>query len=144
MIRQCWLLLFWLSFHLYCTLSELPPVATAVVCCGIFALNRRSNNRGVFPTTRSSNCTDVVYTVYLQDTCRMAAPESRCGLEVQQTSVQNRPIFFARSRSSLVLKPFTVFACHRMIIQRIPLGHHSTREKELSNILSAPTFNRLQ
>jgi len=39
----------------------------------------------------------------------MATPESRYGLEVQQT-VQNRPIFFARSRSSLVLKPFTVFA----------------------------------
>ena len=38
----------------------------------------------------------------------MAAPESRYGLEIQQTSVQNRPIFFARSRSSLVLKPFTV------------------------------------
>ena len=47
---------------------------------------------------------------YLQDTCRMAAPEFRYGLEVQQTSVQNRPIFFARSRSSLVLKPLTVFA----------------------------------
>jgi len=40
----------------------------------------------------------------------MAAPEFRYGLEVQQTSVQNRPIFFARSRSSLVLKPLTVFA----------------------------------
>jgi len=40
----------------------------------------------------------------------MAAPESHYGFEVQQTSVQNRPIFFARSRSSLVFKPFTVFA----------------------------------
>ena len=47
---------------------------------------------------------------HLQDTCRMAAPEFRYGLEVQQTSVQNRPIFFARSRSSLVSKPLTVFA----------------------------------
>ena len=26
---------------------------------------------------------------------------------------KNRPIFFARSRSSLVLKPFTVFCCHQ-------------------------------
>ena len=40
----------------------------------------------------------------------MAAPEPSHGPEVQQTSVQNRPIFFARSRSSLVLKPLTVFA----------------------------------
>ena len=40
----------------------------------------------------------------------MAAPESRYGLEVQQTSVENRPIFFARSRFSLILKPLTVFA----------------------------------
>jgi len=42
--------------------------------------------------------------------CRKAAPESRYGLEVQQTLVQNKPILFVRSRSSLVLKPFTVFA----------------------------------
>ena len=46
--------------------------------------------------------------VYLQDTCRVAAPESRYGLEVQQTSVC--------SRSSLVLKPFTVFAQRYAIV----------------------------
>jgi len=59
-------------------------------------------------------------------------------------SPKTDPFFFARSRSSLVLKPFTVFCCHRIIIQHIPLAHHSMREKELSNILSAPTFNQLQ
>ena len=69
----------------------------------------------------------------------MAAPESRYGLEVQQTSVQKQTIFFARSRSSLVLKPFTVFA-----VTIIQLGHHSMREEELSNITITPTFNQLQ
>jgi len=76
----------------------------------------------------------------------MAAPESRYGLEVQQTSVKNRPIFFARSRPSLVLKPFTVFAATESLsnIPHIPFGHHSMRERVLSNVLVAPTFNRLQ
>ena len=46
----------------------------------------------------------------------MAALESRYGLEVQQTSVENRPVFFACSRSSLVLKPFTVFAQRYAIV----------------------------
>ena len=32
---------------------------------------------------------------------------------------------------------------HRIIIQHIPLGHHSMREEILSNILVAPTFNQL-
>ena len=70
----------------------------------------------------------------------MAAPESHYGFEVQQTSVQNRPIFFARSRSSLVLKPFTVFAITESAYSTwTPLGE---REKKLSNILIAPTFNQ--
>ena len=77
----------------------------------------------------------------------MAAPEYRYGFKVQHSSrhqSKNRPIFFDRSRCSLVLKPLTVFCCHRIIIQHIPLGNHSMRVKELSNILIAPIFNQLQ
>jgi len=33
---------------------------------------------------------------------------------------------------------------HRIIIQHIPLGHHSMREEIRSNIFVAPTFNQLQ
>ena len=74
----------------------------------------------------------------------MAAAQSRCGLDVQQTSVQQLTHLICPSRSSLVSKPIYCFCCHRIIIQHIQLGHHSMREKELSNILIAPKFNQLQ
>jgi len=78
--------------------------------------------------------------------CRMAAPEFRHGLEVQQTSVQKQskehllcPFPFQFS-----LETINCLCHHRIIIQHIPLGHHSMREEILSNILVAPTFNQLQ
>ena len=70
----------------------------------------------------------------------MAAPEFRYGLEVQQTSVQ---------KQTHLLCPFSLETinclCHHIIIiQHIPLGHHSMREEILSTILVARTFNQLQ
>jgi len=74
----------------------------------------------------------------------MAAPESHYGLEVQQTSVQKQTHLLCPLLILFSLETIYCFCCHRIIIQHIPLGHHSMREKELSNILIAPTFNQLQ
>ena len=52
----------------------------------------------------------VLKIIYLQDTCRTAALELRHGPRPSRQQSRNRPIFFARSRSSLVLKPLTDFA----------------------------------
>jgi len=71
------------------------------------------------------------------DTCRMAATESRYGLEVQQTSEyqsKNRPIFFCPFSFQFSLETICCFCCHRFIMQHIPLGHHSMREKGLSTV----------
>ena len=74
----------------------------------------------------------------------MAAPESRHSPEVQQTSVQNRPVFFARSRSSLVLKPLTVFAITEYLSSIFHLDTTRWEKKYFLIILVAPTFNQLQ
>ena len=75
---------------------------------------------------------------YLQDTFRMAAPESH------QTSVQKQTHLLCPFSFQFSLETIYCFRCHRIIIQHIPLRYHSMTEKELSNILHAPTFNQLQ
>jgi len=58
---------------------------------------------------------------------------------------KNRPIFFTRSRSSLVLKPLTVFTITSMLSSIFHLDTTRWEKIEiLSNILVAPTFNQLQ
>jgi len=82
----------------------------------------------------------------LQDTCRIAGWPLRNSVTASRYNrhqSKNRPIFFARSRSSLILKPLTIFAITESL-SSIPLGHHSMREEILSNIFVAPTFNQLQ
>jgi len=68
------------------------------------------------------------------DTCRMAATESRYGLEVQQTSVQKQTHLFCPFSFQFSLETIYCFCCHRIIMQHIPLGHHSMREKGLSTV----------
>jgi len=68
----------------------------------------------------------------------MAAPESH------QTSVQKQTYLLCPFSFQFSLETIYCFRCHRIIIQHIPLRYHSMTEKELSNILHAPTFNQLQ
>ena len=82
--------------------------------------------------------------LYLQDTCRMAAPDLRHGLEVQRTSVQKQTHLLCPFTFQLGLETMNCLCHHRIIIQHIPLGHHSMREEIFSNIPVAPTFNQLQ
>ena len=78
---------------------------------------------------------------YLQDTCRTAAPESRHSLEAQRTSVQKQTHLLCPFPFQFSLETIKCLRHHRIIIQHIPLGHHSIREEILCNILIAPTFN---
>ena len=78
------------------------------------------------------------------DTCRMAALEFRYGLEVQQTSVQKQTHLLCSFPFQFSLETINCLCHHRIIIQHIPLGHHSMREEILFNILVAPTFNQLR
>ena len=71
----------------------------------------------------------------------MAAPEFRYGLEVQQTSVQKQTHLLCPFPFQFSLETINCLCHHRIIIQHIPLGHHSIREEILPNILVAPTFN---
>ena len=73
----------------------------------------------------------------------MAAPEFRHGLEVQQTSVQKETHLLCPFPFQFSLETINCLCHHRIIIQHIPLGHHSMREEILSNILVVPTFNQL-
>jgi len=70
----------------------------------------------------------------------MAAPEFRYGLEVQQTSVQKHTHLLCPFPFQFSLETINCLCHHRIIIQHIPLKHHSMREV-LFNILVAPTFN---
>jgi len=74
------------------------------------------------------------------NTCRiLAAWESRCGLEVQQTSVQKQTRLLCPFPFQFSPETVYRFCCRRIIIQHnVPLGHRSMREKELSNILIVP------
>ena len=81
----------------------------------------------------------IIVIEYLQDTCRMAAPEFRYGLEVQQTSVQKQTHLLCPFPFQFSLETINCLCHHRIIFQHIPLGHHSMREEILSNILVAPT-----
>jgi len=87
--------------------------------------------------------TSILSISYLQDTCRMAAPEFRYGLEVQQTSVQKQTHLLRPFPFQFSLETINCLCHHRIIIEHIPLGHHSMREELLFNILVAPTFNQL-
>ena len=80
----------------------------------------------------------------LQNTCRTAAPDLRHGLEVQRTSVQKQTHLLCPFTFQLGLETINCPCHHRIIIQHIPLGHHSMREEIFSNIPVAPTFNQLQ
>jgi len=82
--------------------------------------------------------------IYLQDTCRTAAQESCHSPEVQRTSVQKLTNLLCPFPFQFSLETINCLCHHRIIIQHIPLGHHSMREEILSNILVAPTFNQLQ
>ena len=75
------------------------------------------------------------------NTCRMAAPEFRYGLEVQQTSVQKHTHLLCPFPFQFSLETINCLCHHSIIIQHIPLKHHSMREEVLFNILVAPTFN---
>jgi len=55
---------------------------------------------------------------YMQDTCRMAAPDLRDGLWVQRILVQD-PSFLTLSFSNLDLKMFTVFAVGNESVPKI-------------------------
>ena len=81
---------------------------------------------------------------YLQDTCRTAALELRHGPEAQRTSVQKQTHLLCPFTFQFDLETINCLCHHRIIIQHIPLGHHSMREEILSNIAVAPTFNQLQ
>ena len=103
------------------------------------------------PATVSINYTTAA--AFQWHTCRIlagwplrnpVAASTRCGLEVQQASVRKQTHLLCPFSFQFRLETIYRFCCHRIIIQHIPLGYHSTREKELSNILIAPTFNQLQ
>ena len=72
--------------------------------------------------------------IHLQDTCRTAAPELRHGPEVQRTSVQKQTHLLCPFTFQFGLETINCLCHHRIIIQHIPLGHHSMGEEILSNI----------
>ena len=59
----------------------------------------------------------------------MAAPELRYGLEVQQTSVQKQTHLLCPFPFQFGLETINCLCHHRIIIQHVPLGHHSMREE---------------
>ena len=70
--------------------------------------------------------------IYLQDTCRMAAPEFRYGLEVQQTSVQKQTHLLCSFPFQFSLETINCLCRHRIIISR------AANEKIMHLMIQAP------
>ena len=71
----------------------------------------------------------------LQDTCRLAAPESRCGLEVQQTSVQQQTHLLCPFSVQFSLETIYCFSCRSLTESLFSIFHLDTTRREKKNFL---------